>query len=69
MSILDQAEELRQKAITLLLQECEAIDEKLVQMGYDGQPRETKRSCSNCGATDHNARRCLKVKTAETIAG
>jgi ribosomal protein S27AE len=69
MSILDQAEELRQKAIALLVQERQAIDQKLSQLGYDGAPRELKRSCSNCGAADHNARRCPKDKTTESAAG
>jgi hypothetical protein len=68
MSILDQAEELRQKAITLLVQEREAIDQKLVQLGFDGSPKEAKRSCSVCGAADHNARRCPKGKLPETVA-
>jgi hypothetical protein len=66
MSILDQAEELRQKAITLLVQEREAIDQKLTQLGYDGAPKQTKRSCSVCGAADHNVRRCPKRDAAES---
>jgi len=70
MSILDQAEELRQKAITLLLQEREAIDQKLAQFGFTGAtPKEAKRSCSVCGAADHNARRCQKSKAPENIEG
>jgi hypothetical protein len=51
----------------LLLQEREAIDQKLTQLGHDGTPREAKRSCSICGAADHNARRCPKNKAPENI--
>ena len=69
MTILEQAEQLRQQAITLLIQEREAIDHKLAQMGYDGTPKESKRACSICGATDHNARRCSKNKAPESIEG
>jgi hypothetical protein len=69
MNIVDQAEELRQKAITLLVQEREAIDQKLVQLGFDGSLKEAKRSCSICGAADHNARRCPKNKVPENIQG
>jgi hypothetical protein len=68
MSILDQAEELRQKAIALLIQEREAIDQKLLQFGFDGSLREARRSCSVCGAADHNARRCPKGKPSATVA-
>jgi hypothetical protein len=67
MTILEQAEEFRQKAITLLQQEREAIDQKLTQLG--GTPREAKRSCSICGAADHNARRCSKNQVPEKIEG
>jgi hypothetical protein len=69
MTILEQAEEFRQKAITLLQQEREAIDQKLAQLGHDGAPREAKRSCSVCGAADHNARRCPTNKGQEKIEG
>jgi len=69
MTILDQAEELRQKAIVLLLQEREAVDQKLAQLGHDGTPREPKRVCSVCGAADHNARRCSKKNAPENIEG
>jgi hypothetical protein len=64
--ITEQAEELRQKAIALLLQEREAIDQKLAQFGFAGAAsKEVRRSCSVCGAPDHNARRCPKRDTAE----
>ncbi len=67
--VTEQAEELRQKAIALLLQEREAIDQKLTQLAYNSGPRELKRSCSNCGATDHNARRCPKAQASENVPG
>ncbi|HEV8039824.1 MAG TPA: hypothetical protein VGP62_13235 [Bryobacteraceae bacterium] len=67
MTILEQAEQLRQQAITILLQERDTIDQKLGQLGHDGTPREAKRSCSICGAADHNARRCSKKKAPENI--
>ena len=69
MTTLEQAEDLRQRAITLLVQERETIDIKLAQLGFDGTPKETKRSCSVCGAADHNARRCPKNKAPEAIEG
>jgi hypothetical protein len=34
MSALDQAEELRQKAITILLSELQQIEERLAQLGH-----------------------------------
>jgi hypothetical protein len=67
--ITDQAEELRQRAIALLMQEQEAIDEKLSQLGHDGHRPASKRSCSTCGAADHNARRCPKGKALDPIGG
>lgn len=63
--ITEQAEELRQKAISLLLQEREAIEQKLAQLAYDGAQKEPKRRCSNCGSADHNARRCPEDKKPE----
>ena len=70
MTILEQAEQLRQQAITLLIQERETIETKLAQLGNDGgTPKEVKRACSICGATDHNARRCSKNKAPETVEG
>jgi len=67
--IIQQAEELRQQAIALLVQERETLDEKLAQLGYDGTSKEVKRSCSICGGADHNARRCKKSKALENIEG
>jgi hypothetical protein len=69
MTILEQAEDLRQKAIVLLQQERDAIDQKLALLGHDGTSREARRSCSICGAADHNARRCSKNKAPENIEG
>lgn len=68
MTILDQAEQLRQQAISLLLHERETIDQKLTLLGYDGTAKEARRSCSRCGGADHNARRCPKNKPQENIA-
>jgi len=60
-TIIEQAEILRQQAIALLLQERETINRKLEQLGHDGAaPEKKSRTCSNCGAADHNARRCPK---------
>lgn len=66
--IIEQAEELRQKAIAILLQERETIDAKLMQLGHAGPPKQAKRSCSNCGGTDHNARRCPTNKAVQNLA-
>jgi hypothetical protein len=43
MTLLDQAEELRQKAIGLLLSEREQIDQRLNQLGYEKAPLGKKR--------------------------
>lgn len=39
MSALEQAEALRQEAISLLLSERQQIDTELEQLGYDGQEK------------------------------
>jgi hypothetical protein len=65
--IIQQAEELRQQAIALLIQERETLDQKLAQLGYDGTPKQVQRSCSICGASNHNARRCSKNKAPENL--
>jgi len=66
--ILNQAEELRQKMVALLLSERQAIDEKLALVGYDGgaQPGKKVKACSACGSTEHNARTCDQRKAPET---
>ena len=67
MSILDQAESLRQQAISLLLQERGTIEQKLNQMGYDGEPGEIKsrkpKSCGRCGQEGHTMRTCTTPGT------
>ena len=60
MTALEQAEKLRQEAISLLVAEKQSIDEKLTMLGYEAGipvPRKT-RTCSKCGATEHSARNC-----------
>ena len=42
MTILDQAEQLRQEAISLLLQERGTIEKKLTQLGYTGETGKQK---------------------------
>jgi hypothetical protein len=58
--ITDQAESLRQQAITLLMAERQTIDEKLALLGADGTEAPVKKTkvCSVCGADAHNARTC-----------
>ena len=62
MSIIDQAEQLRQQAISLLLQERGTIEQKLNQLGYDGETGEIKNrkptTCSRCGQGGHTIRTC-----------
>jgi hypothetical protein len=62
MTILDQAEQLRQQAISLLLQERGTIEQKLNQMGYDGAPANPKsrksKTCGRCGQEGHTTRTC-----------
>jgi len=68
--ILDQAEELRGKAIALLLAERQAIDRMLALLGHDGAspaaPAKPK-TCAVCGSPEHNAR-FHKKAGAETPA-
>ena len=69
MTILDQAESLRQQAIALLIQERETIEQKLNQLGANGDhsPAVKKvRACSKCGSADHNARTCTTTPS-ETL--
>ena len=61
--VIDHAEELRKRAIDILVTERTAIDERLAVLGYDRAeaPCATsnkRRACSLCGSADHNARRC-----------
>jgi hypothetical protein len=66
--ILEQAENLRQQAITILLAERQEIDGKLAVLGYDGgnPPSLPKvKSCSVCGNPKHTARFHKKNGTVE----
>ena len=61
--IIDQVDELRKKAIELLVTERAAIDDRLAMLAYDGTPTtrpSRQRTCGVCGSTDHNAQRCPK---------
>jgi hypothetical protein len=67
MTTLEQAEQLRQQAIDLLLGERTLIDEKLATLGHDGTGNRdirkiTSKSCGKCGASGHNARKCPKTE-------
>jgi hypothetical protein len=65
--IIDQADDLRKRAIEILLTERAAIDERLGMLAYDGpsiRPAQ-QRTCRNCGGTDHNARRCPQRNSEE----
>jgi hypothetical protein len=62
---IDQAEDLRQRAVDILLAERAAIDEHLAMLSYDGREAPSaasskRRVCTVCGSADHNARRCPK---------
>jgi Zinc knuckle len=72
--ILDRADELRKQAITLLVTERRAIDERLRMLAYDGAepstPTEPKtRVCRECGEPGHNSRRCPKRSAHEPSNG
>lgn len=63
---IEQADELRSRAITLLLTERTAIDERLKLLGYGGTtPTSKQKVCSVCGDSSNNARRCPNKKGAE----
>ena len=67
MTTLEQAEQLRQQAIDLLLGERTLIDEKLATLGHDGTGsgeirRAASKSCGKCGESGHNSRKCPKTE-------
>jgi len=62
---IEQADELRKRAIEILLIERTAIDERLTMLSYDtaaapNTPSAKRRVCGICGSAYHNARRCPK---------
>jgi hypothetical protein len=63
------AEEMRQSAIALLLEEKGEIEEQLAKLGWDGNGAVPKRgkACSICSSPEHNARTCPN-KTQEPSA-
>jgi hypothetical protein len=67
--IIDQAEALRQQAISLLMAERQTIDQKLAMLGADGTEAPAKKGkvCGVCSSPDHNARTCPQKN--ETPAG
>jgi hypothetical protein len=63
MTVLEQAEQLRQQAIGLLVAERDAIDEKLAVLGFDGlvkaaEPARKPKTCKICGQSGHTAPTC-----------
>jgi hypothetical protein len=63
MTTLEQAEQLRQQAIDLLLAERTLIENKLAALSYDGAGAfEAKirkpKTCGRCGLEGHTARKC-----------
>jgi hypothetical protein len=66
---IQQVDELRSRAIGLLLAERSVIDERLRLFGYDGtMPVSKQKVCSLCGDGSHNARTCPNKKGAEAPA-
>ena len=70
MSVLTESEDLRQKAIALLVEERTAIEEQLARLGYDGAaPTSAKpRACGKCGEIGHTARTCTKTEAPRVAA-
>jgi hypothetical protein len=63
MTTIERAEEMRQNAIALLLEERSTINDKLAQLGFGTEeakptPPPKKRACSVCGGESHNAKTC-----------
>jgi hypothetical protein len=68
MTILEQAEQLRQQAISILVQERETIELKLGQLGYDGAgvaeiKNRKPKTCGRCGQEGHTMRTCSSPET------
>lgn len=67
--ITEQADELRKKAIEILLNERAAIDERLNLLAYQGTGMNTptkQRTCRTCGSPEHDARRCPTKHPADS---
>lgn len=66
---IQQADELRSRAIGLLLAERTAIDERLRLFGHDGAtPIQSKlKACRTCGDYSHNARTCPQKNTGTEV--
>jgi hypothetical protein len=69
---IKRAEELRQSAIALLLEEKGELDEKLAQMGWDGigaAPKKGRvKTCSLCSGEGHTAPTCPTKPKPEVAA-
>jgi len=68
---ITRAEEFRQKAITVLLEERAVLDGKLDQLGYDvddGQSEKKPRTCKKCGAVGHLAKKCPTVTPSAELS-
>ena len=63
MTTLEQAEQLRQQAIGLLLAERTLIENKLAALSYDGAgaseaTSRKPKTCGRCGLAGHTVRKC-----------
>lgn len=61
------AEEMRQGAIALLLEEKGEIESQLARLGFDGAvtPPRKEKTCKKCGAVGHMAKTCPLVDPNE----
>jgi hypothetical protein len=71
MTILDQAEQLRQQALSLLIQERETIDQKITQLGgaenrTDVKKDRKQKTCGQCGEVGHTIRTCKITPSGTT---
>jgi hypothetical protein len=59
-TVLEEAECLRQQALALLIQEREAINLKIAQLGGESEVKKDRKksSCGKCGAEGHTSRTC-----------
>lgn len=54
--IIEQAEDLRKRAIALLLSERQSIEDALKTLGHDGADIRPLKKCKVCGSADHDGR-------------